>query len=81
MLNSLCLGDRESLLANSLGSCHSAEQSVLVVNTLDTVSRVDVLDESDLEAGGTTLAGDDGGVSKEVFPDLRFLLAVKMGYR
>lgn len=81
MLNSLRLGDREGLLANSLGSGHSAGKSILVVDTLNTVSRVDVLDESNLEAGGTTLAGDDGGVGKEVFPDLQSLLVVKPEHR
>lgn len=36
----------------------------------NTVSRVDVLDQGDLVAGGSTLAGDDGRVSKEELPDL-----------
>lgn len=48
----------------------SARQIELVGNTLDTVSRVDVLDQDDLEAGGATLAGDDGRGSKEVLPNL-----------
>jgi len=34
------------------------------------VDQVEVLLEDDLVAGGTALAGDDGGVSKEVLPDL-----------
>lgn len=34
------------------------------------MGRVDVLDQGDLVAGGSTLTGDDGGVSKEEFPNL-----------
>jgi hypothetical protein len=45
-------------------------ESMLGRDALDSVSRVDVLDESDLVAGGTTLAGDDGRVGKEELPDL-----------
>lgn len=37
---------------------------------------VDVLDQSDLEASGTALARDDGGVGKEVLPDTEPSLAV-----
>ena len=48
----------------------SIRQSELGGNTLNSVCRVDVLDQSDLEASGTALAGDDGRVGKEVFPDL-----------
>lgn len=48
----------------------------LGLNTIDTVGRVDVLDESDLEASGTALAGDNGGVSKEELPDTEPSLAV-----
>lgn len=42
----------------------------LGVNTLNTVRRVDVLDQGKLEAGGRTLSGDDGRVGKEEFPNL-----------
>lgn len=42
----------------------------MVVNALNTVSRVDVLYQSNLVAGSTTRAGDDGGVGQEEFPDL-----------
>lgn len=45
-------------------------KAVLSVDTLDTVGGVDVLDKSELPAGGTTLTGGDGRRSKEVFPDL-----------
>lgn len=57
-----------------LGSgVQSAGEAVLGVDALDTVGGVDVLDEGELEAGGTALAGSDGGVGQEVFPDLREL--------
>lgn len=39
-------------------------------NALNTVGRVDVLDQGDLVAGSGTLAGGDGGVGEEVLPDL-----------
>jgi hypothetical protein len=42
----------------------------LAVDTLDTVGRVDVLDQCELVAGGTTLSGGDGAVGEEILPDL-----------
>lgn len=30
---------------------------------------IDILDQRDLEASGTALAGDDGGIGEEVLPD------------
>lgn len=48
----------------------STRQVELGVDALNSVSRVDVLDQGDLEASGATLSGDDGGVGKEVLPDL-----------
>lgn len=58
-----------------LGSgLQSTVEAVLGVDALDTVGGVDVLDEGELEAGGTALAGSDGGVGQEVFPDLRVLV-------
>lgn len=53
-----------------LGSRQCARKTVVVGNTLNTVGRVDVLDQRDLVAGSTTLAGDDGGVGQEELPDL-----------
>ena len=44
------------------------------VNALDTVSGVQVLDKSDLVASCGALAGDDGGVGEEEFPDLLLLV-------
>lgn len=41
----------------------------LGLNTINTMSRVDVLNHGDLEASSTALAGDDGGVGKEELPD------------
>lgn len=40
------------------------------------MGRVDVLDQGELVAGGTTLAGDDGGVGEEELPDLKGPLVV-----
>lgn len=64
------LGDGESLLASSLGGSLSARKSILVMNALDAVGRVDVLDKGNLEAGGSALARGNGRVSEEVLPDL-----------
>lgn len=48
-------------MANIVDSClASGIKTELVVDTLDTVGRVDVLDKGDLPAGSTTLAGGDG---------------------
>ena len=52
------------------GRLETALESVLGRNTLDTVSGVDVLDQGDLEAGGTALARGNGGVGQEIFPNL-----------
>lgn len=54
------------------GSLASSSKAVLGGNTLHTVSRVNVLDKSDLPASSTTLAGGDGRGSQEVLPDLRY---------
>lgn len=48
----------------------SIRQGELGGDTLNSVCRVDVLDQGDLEASSTALARDDGGVGKEVLPDL-----------
>lgn len=53
------------------GGLASSGETELGGDALDTVSRVDVLDQSELPASGTTLAGGDGGGSQEVLPDLR----------
>lgn len=54
-----------------LGSGQGTRQTIVVVDALDTVSLVEVLDQSDLVAGCTTRAGDDGGVGQEKLPDLQ----------
>jgi hypothetical protein len=64
-------GDREIILAGGLAGFESALQAELAVDTLNTVGRVDVLDQCQLVAGGTTLSGGDGAVGEEVLPDLR----------
>jgi len=66
----LCLWLWEQGLASGNGSCESARKVELRFDTLNTVGRVDVLDESDLVAGCGTLSGDDGRVREEVLPDL-----------
>lgn len=58
-------------VANTLsGGLASAREGELGVDTLNAVSRVDVLDEGELPACGGTLARNDGRGSKEVLPDL-----------
>ena len=47
-----------------------ASQSPLRVDAFHAVRRVDVLDQCDLVAGRAALAGDDGAVGEEEFPDL-----------
>lgn len=69
-MRSLGLVRGEDSLCDVLCSVKSARETELGVNTLDTVSRVDVLNHGDLVASGGTLTGDDGRVGKEVFPDL-----------
>lgn len=48
----------------------------LGLNTIDSVGGVDVLDQSDLEASGRTLARYNGGGGKEVLPNAEPSLAV-----
>lgn len=52
------------------GGLTGTGKTELGLDTINTVGRVDVLDEGELPAGRTTLAGGDGGRSKEVLPDL-----------
>lgn len=54
----------------ALGSSQRARQVVLGIDTLNTVSRVDVLDKGDLVASRGTLSGGNGGESEEIFPNL-----------
>lgn len=62
-------------LAGPLDGClASTGEAKLSLNALDTVGRVDVLDEGELPASGTTLARCNGGSGQEVFPDLDELL-------
>ena len=67
----LVLGERR--LVGSLAGLKSPGQSELSVNALDAVCGIQVLDEGDLIAGSGALARNDGGVSKEEFPDLNIL--------
>jgi hypothetical protein len=53
------------------GGLTGSSKTELGLDALNTVGGVDVLDEGELPAGGTTLAGGDGGGGKEVLPDLR----------
>lgn len=74
LLDDVSLGQSAVGAVNS--GLASASEAELVVNTLNTVSGVDVLDEGKLPAGSTTLAGGDGGSSKEVLPDAEPALSV-----
>ena len=56
------------------GGLTGTAEAVLVIDALDTVGGVNVLDEGKLPAGSTTLAGGDGRVSQEVFPDLEVVV-------
>ena len=58
------------MLGVSTALLQSGGQGELGRDTLNTVGRVDVLDQGDLVAGGSALTGDDGGVGKEELPDL-----------
>ena len=66
-----------------LGRRQCTKEAGLRGNALDAVGGVEVLDEGDLVAGGGTLAGYDGGVGEEEFPDLDgvWILAVGFGER
>jgi len=51
-------------------SSKSGRQTELGFNTIDAVDGVEVLDASNLEARGGTLARSNRGVCEEVFPNL-----------
>ena len=51
--------------------CECSRKTELAWNTLYTMSRVDVFDKSDLEAGCRTLTRDNGRVGEEKLPNLR----------
>lgn len=48
----------------------TAGQRELGLNSLNSVSRVNILDKNNLEARGRALSGSNGRRGKEVFPDL-----------
>lgn len=52
------------------GVPESTEQTLLGVDGLGSVGRVEVLDQGHLVASGRALASDDGRVGKEELPDL-----------
>jgi len=54
----------------SLAGMESTREAKLGWDAFNTVSRVDILYQCDLIAGRGSLAGDDGGVGKEIFPNL-----------
>lgn len=64
------VGLREGAVGALDGSLTGTGKTELGLDALNTVGRVDVLDKGELPAGGTTLAGGNGGSSKEVLPDL-----------
>ena len=69
LLNDVGLG--KNAVGAGDGGLAGTSKTELGGDALDTVGRVDVLDQGDLVAGGTTLARGDGAVSKEVLPDLQ----------
>lgn len=58
-----------------LAGRESTGQTELGLDALHSVGGVDVLDQDDLVAGGSALAGSNGGVGKEEFPDLSQLIS------
>jgi hypothetical protein len=70
VMKSLGLGRGEDSLCDVLCSLESTGKTELGVDTIGTVSGVDVLDHGDLVASSGTLTRDNGRVGKEVFPDL-----------
>lgn len=65
------MGAGESAVGTVDGGLASTSETVLGGDALNAVGRVDVLDQGELPAGGTALAGGDGGGSQEVLPDLK----------
>jgi hypothetical protein len=58
---------RQLAMADSVDGClTSTRKAVLRVDALDTVSRIYILDNSELPAGSTTLTRCDGRRSQEV---------------
>jgi hypothetical protein len=69
-----CVLGKECLVGGFAGP-ESSRKGELGADAIDAVSRIHVLDQGDLIAGCGALTRDDGGVSKEVFPDLLLLAA------
>lgn len=61
---------RQPRLASSAASRKGTGEAKLRGNTVDAVSRVQVLNHDHLVAGGGTLARGDDGPGEEKFPDL-----------
>jgi len=74
LLNDVSLG--KDAVGTGDGGLAGTSETVLSGDALDTVGRVDVLNQGELPAGGTTLAGSDGRGSQEVLPDAEPALAV-----
>jgi hypothetical protein len=70
LLNGASSASSDVSLDINLAGSKGARETELSWDPLDAVSRIDVLDESNLVAGGRTLTGDDSGGGQEVFPDL-----------
>lgn len=66
-------------LVGGFAGLESSREGELGADAFDAVSRVHVLDKGDLVAGCGALTRDDGGVGKEVFPDLFLLAAIRKG--
>lgn len=74
LLNDVGIG--KNAIGTGDGGLAGTSKTELGGDALDTVGRVDVLDQGELPAGGTALARSDGRGSQEVLPDAEPTLAV-----
>jgi len=71
-----CVLGKECLVGGFAG-LESPRKGELGADAFDAVSRVHVLDKGDLVASCGALTRNDGGVGKEIFPDLFVLDAIR----
>lgn len=60
----------KSRLAGCLACCQMAMEASLRVDSVNTLSSVEILHDNDLETGSRTLARSNGGVGQEKLPNL-----------
>lgn len=77
------MGSGKSAVGTADGGLASTDETELGLDSLNSVGGVDVLDKSELPAGGTTLARGDGRSSQEVFPNLvnSLVIQLKKGFK